>query len=228
MNDDELTIALREQRGRVSMTTPVEQIIGRGRAVRARRRVRAAAGLGAAGAAAFAVGVALPAGNPPASHPTASHPTASHPTASHPVTIPDVRLAAWTVTRQSGGFIKVTFREAADAARLQATLRADGVPASVTFTGRPNPACQTYTFSGSPSTPPGQPFGGPLSGLLNGFSFLHNPKSAYNSPYALVVNPSKLPSGTGIQIFTSGTPGAAGNFQLTVGLVHTSPQCTGS
>jgi hypothetical protein len=119
-------------------------------------------------------------------------------------------------------------RDAADAAGLQATLRADGVPASVTFTGRPNPACQTYTFNGSLSTPPGKPFGGPLSGLLNGFSFLHNPKSAYNSPYALVIIPSKLPSGAGVQIFTSGTPAAADNLRLTVDLVHTSPQCTGS
>jgi hypothetical protein len=198
--------------------------------VRARRRVsRTAAGVGAAGAAAaFTVGVALPASNPTVIYPTGSHPTASHPTGSHPVSIPGVRLAAWTVTRQAGGIIKVTFREAADAAGLQATLRADGVPASVSFTGQPNPACQTYTFSSSPSTAPGQPFGGPVSGLLNGYSFLHNPKSAYESSYALVINPAKLPSGAGVQIFTSGTPGGADNFQLAVGLVHTSPQCTGS
>jgi hypothetical protein len=223
MNDHELTVALREQRGRVSMTMPVEQIISRGRAVRARRRVSgAAATLGVAGAAAFAVSIAVPAG-----HPAAGRPTAGQPPASRPVSIPDVRLAAWTVTRESGGTIKVTFREAADAAGLQATLRADGVPASVSFTGQPNPACQTYTFSGSAPTAPGQPFGGPISGLLGGYSFLHNPKSAYSSPYALVIDPSKLPSGAGVQISTSGTPGGADNFQLTVGLVHASPQCTG-
>jgi hypothetical protein len=153
---------------------------------------------------------------------------AGHQVGSHPVSLTDVRLAAWTVTRQGEGTIKVTFREAAGAAGLQATLRADGVPASVTFTGQPNPACQTCTFNGSPSTPSGQPFGGPLSGLLNGFSFLHNPKSAYNSPYALIISPSKLPSGAAVQIFTSGTPGAADHFQLNLDLVHVSPQCTGS
>jgi hypothetical protein len=224
MNDDELITVLREQRGRVPMTIPVEQIISRGRAVRTRRRVPQAAGaLGAAAAAAFAVGVILPAG-----HPAAGHPAAGHPVGSHPVSLPDVRLAAWTVTREGGGAIKVTFRDAADPAGLQATLRADGVPASVTFTGQPNPACQTYTFNGSSPTRLGQPFGGPLSGLLNGFSFVHNPKSAYTSPYALIINPSKLPSGAGVQIFTAGTQGAADTFQLTVGLVHTSPQCTGS
>jgi hypothetical protein len=39
MNDDELLTALREQRTKVSMTVPVEQVISRGRAVRARRRI---------------------------------------------------------------------------------------------------------------------------------------------------------------------------------------------
>ena len=39
MNDDELITTLREQRDKVPMNTPVEQIISRGRAVRARRRV---------------------------------------------------------------------------------------------------------------------------------------------------------------------------------------------
>jgi hypothetical protein len=37
MNDDELITVLREQRGKVVMTIPVEQIISRGRTVRARR-----------------------------------------------------------------------------------------------------------------------------------------------------------------------------------------------
>jgi hypothetical protein len=231
MNDHELTVALREQRGRVSMTMPVEQIISRGRAVRARRRVSgAAATLGAAGVAgvaAFTVGGAVPAAHPAGSYPTGSGPAASRPAASSPVSIPDVRLAAWTVTRGSGGTIKVTFREAADAATLQATLRADGVPVSVDFTGQPNPACHAYALSGSTPTPPGKPFGGQVTGLLGGYSFLHNPKSAYTSPYALTINPSKLPSGAGVQIFTSGTPGGADNFQLTVRLVHASASCTG-
>ena len=62
MNDDELITILREQRDKVPMNTPVEQIISRGRAVRARRRVPAVAGaLGAAAAVAFAVSAALPA-----------------------------------------------------------------------------------------------------------------------------------------------------------------------
>ena len=53
-------------------------------------------------------------------------------------------------------------------------------------------------------------------------------KDAFTTPYALVINPSALPSGVGLEIWTSGTPGAADNFQLQVLLVRASPQCTGS
>jgi hypothetical protein len=219
MNDDELIMALREQRGTVTMTTPVEQIISRGRAVRARRRVPGvAATLGAAAVAAVAVSVALPAG----------HLAASHPGASHPASGPAVQLAAWTVTRQADGSVQVTFREATDPAGLQRTLRADGVSVSVTFTGHQNPACRPYPVSGSQAEPSlGQPFGGPMGSVLPR-DFIHNPKLAYTTPYALVINPSALPSGAGLQIWTSGTPGAADNFQLNVNLVQASPQCTGS
>jgi hypothetical protein len=219
MNDDELITTLREQCGTVTMTTPVEQIISRGRTVRARRRVPGvAAALGAAAAAAVAVSVALPAG----------HPAGGHPAASHPVSGPAVQLAAWTVTRQADGSIRVTFREATDPAGLQRTLRADGVPASVTFTGHQNTACQPYHLSGSLAEPsPGQPFGGPMGSVVPR-DFIHNPKQSYTTPYALVIDPSALPSGAGLQIWTSGTPGAADNCQLNVGLVQASAQCTGS
>ena len=107
-------------------------------------------------------------------------------------------------------------------------LRADGVPASVTFTGHQNPACQPYPSSGSQAQPsPGHPFGGPMAGVVPR-DFLNNPKQAYTTPHALVIDPSALPSGAGLQIWTSGTPGVAGNFQLNLSLVQASPQCTGS
>ncbi len=59
-------------------------------------------------------------------------------------------LAAWTVARQADGTISVTIRELADAAGLQRTLRADGVPVSVTFSGQPNPSCPAEPASGQP------------------------------------------------------------------------------
>jgi hypothetical protein len=220
MNDDPTLTALRhrltevrDSLGDVHMTIPASEIFARDRRRRARHWLAAAGG--AAAAAAVAVSVALP----------ASHPAASHPAASHPASGPSVvQLAAWTVTRQADGSIKVTFREATDAAGLQRTLRADGVPASVTFTGHQNPACQPYS---SPASQAFWPYG-PRTGPLDWSRFINQPKDAYTTPYALVIDPSALPSGVGLQIWTSGTPGAADNFLLGVSLVKASPQCTGS
>ncbi|HTZ93755.1 MAG TPA: hypothetical protein VMB74_15290 [Streptosporangiaceae bacterium] len=220
MIDDELITVLLEQRGKVVMTTPVEQIINRGHAVRNRHRVHGV--VAAAGAAAAAVVVTVSVALP-ASRPAGSHPAASHLPAGHPANLPSARLTAWTVTRLAGGSIRVTFREAADAAGLQRTLRADGVPVSVTFTGQQNPACQPYSAGTSQAF---WPFG-PSTGPLGGARFIANPKDAYTTPYALVIDPSALPSGAGLQISTSGTPGPTDSFQLDVSLVQASAQCTG-
>ena len=196
MNDNELITALREQRDKVSMDTPVEQIISRGRAMRARRRVpRVAGALGAAAAAAFAVSVALP--------------------ASHPAGEPAAQLASWTVVRQADGSIQVTVRELRDPAGLQRMLRADGVPASVTFTGQQNPACQGY------------PGGGNQSQRRHLLSSVAGPAGGRD---AMVIHPSALPSGAGLQIYTlfHNYPGPRGSFQVAVGLVQASPECTSS
>ncbi len=196
MNDNELITALREQRGKIPMNTPVEQIIRRGRAVRARRRVPGAAGaLGVAAAAAFAVSVALP--------------------ASHPASEARAQLAAWTVARQGDGSIQVTIRQLRDPAGLQRTLRADGVPASVTFTGQQNPACQGY------------PGGGSQSQRRQLLGSVASPAAGRD---VMVIHPSALPSGGGLQIYplVQNYPGPHGSFQVAVGLVQASPQCTGS
>ena len=68
MTDDDLITLVREQRGSVQMTTPVEQIIGRGRALRARRRIPglAAGALAVAAVAALAVTALLPPATRPA------------------------------------------------------------------------------------------------------------------------------------------------------------------
>ena len=226
MNDDELITVLQEQRGTVLMTVPVEQVISRGRAVRARRRVPGVAvALGAAAAAAVAVSVSLP----------ASHPAAGRPAASRPASGPGVQLAAWTVTRQADGGIQVSFfGELRDPAKLQRTLRADGVPVSVTFIGQQDLACQPYTSSGSPLWP-----FGPRTGPLDPSRFIQNPKDAYNTQDALVIYPSALPSGAGLQIAVmrgiplgpSGPwpdPKGSGHPVVEVFLVKASPQCTGS
>jgi hypothetical protein len=220
MNDTQLADAVKsglteacDSLSTVHLAIPAREIMARADRARRHRRQGVLAGAGGLAAAAVAVSMALP----------ASHPAASHPAASHPASSPGVQLTAWTVTRQADGSIQVTFREATDAAALQRTLRADGVPVSVTFTGQQNRACQPYSSGGS------QAFGpfGPTTGPLGGPSFVHNPMDAYSTPDALIILPSALPSGAGLQIWTSGTPGAADDFQVNVSLVKASPECTG-
>lgn len=130
MTDEQLIAAMRESFTGVGSTTPVEQIVSRSRAVRARRRIPAVSGaVAVVAAAAIALPALLPAQR-------SGHPASA-------------RLAAWTVARQPGGNIYVTIRELRDPAGLQSTLRADGVPASVRFfpvRGRPNP-CRGYDGS---------------------------------------------------------------------------------
>jgi hypothetical protein len=186
MNDNELIAVVREQRNKVHMTTPVEQIINRGYTVRARRRIPGLAGvLAVVAAAAFAV-IALP---------------ASHP-ASHQ---PGVQLAAWTVVKQADGTVSVTIRELRDPAGLQSRLRADGVPASVNFSGHRNLSCQRYTAG---------------IALINR---VFTVQSAGGFP-VMVIHPSALPSGAGVEI----NPPAQPAIRVAIGLVYASPQCTGS
>jgi hypothetical protein len=124
MNDDELITLVREQRTTVPMTTPVQEIIRRGRGVRARRRVP-----GLAAVLAVTAGIAVAVTALASGHPAPGQSRA--------------QLAAWTVTRQADGEVFVSIRELRDPAGLQATLRADGVLA-VVYTSRsgPPPGCQ--------------------------------------------------------------------------------------
>ena len=185
MTDEELITMVREQRTSVPMTTPVEQIINRGRAVRTRRRIPGIAGaLAGAAAAALAVAALLPAGHQPG----------------RPL---PAQLDAWTVVRHADGTVVVTVRQLHDPAGLQRTLRADGVPASVTFFGHEPRACRNY----------------PLDAAL-----LHRVFGGNGPP--LVIHPSSLPDGTGVQLNPAHHPPGA-PIALAAGLVYASPRCTG-
>ena len=120
-------------------------------------------------------------------------------------------------------------------AGLQSTLRADGLPANVTFSGTqgPSASCQPYATSQHV-----------LSTVFQ--------VNASDGSANLAINPSALPSGTGVGIFDE--PGAGGpipspspgtptqhpgslveipvplagtNGPLAVGLVYATPQCAG-
>jgi hypothetical protein len=215
MNDEDLITLVRESFTDLHATTPVQQIVRRGHAVRTRRRIPVLAGaLVLVAGAALAVTTLLPGG---------------HQSAPRPSTLPSSQLAAWTVTRQADGTIRVAIRELRDPAELQRQLRADGVPASVTLAGQENPACRPYPASPAlrqrvlsisfdviplphqgppPSTSPPQP----------------------NLVLVFHINPRALPAGTGVQIATSFTPVRPGLAQASLrsDLIYASQQCTRS
>jgi hypothetical protein len=198
MNDNELITAVRESVTDVHATTPVEQILSRGRAVRARRRIPGlAAGLAAAACAAVAVAALLPAGHP-----------ASH--------RPRVQLAAWTVVTKPGGIIQITIRELRDPAGLQAALRADGVPASISFGNGQQTPCRPY------------PGGGFMTSTNQALFNSVFPPSA-GSGTAVSIRPSALPSGTGVLLaFLQRSQPGVPLMALEAAVVRASQQCTGS
>jgi hypothetical protein len=216
---DSLTTAKDSLAG-VHMNTPPDAIARNGRARRRWHRLT-----GFTGAMAVMAGTALAATALAPSGPTASQP-------GHPGT---AQLAAWTVAKQANGDIEVTIRQLTDPSGLQTTLRADGVPASVTSLGQQDLSCRLY----------------PMTQAL--FKSIYQAQNAAGSGNTiLVIHPSALPSGAGVQIGAAtglqvGDPGlhqadgnqtihqpvhqtaARGhNVALRVGLVYASQQCTGS
>jgi hypothetical protein len=111
MNDDELITLMKAPFADVHMTMPTDQVIRHGRRLRGHRRLYGLTGTVALAAGAItAVALLVPGG--------------------HPAT---AQLAAWTVTRDPDGGVTVTVNQMKDPAGLQAILRADGIPARVTF-----------------------------------------------------------------------------------------------
>jgi hypothetical protein len=190
---DSLTTA-RDSLTEVHMTTPLDTIVRHGRARRRRHRLT-----GLAGAAIVAVGAVLA---------VTALPSASHQ--------PRVQLAAWTVTQQPGGIIHVTLRELHDPTGLQATLRAEGVPASVSFGNGQQTACLPYPGGGFLTS--GNP------------TLINSVFPPYSGPgTAVSIRPSALPSGAGVLLafLQRSQPGVA-FIAIEVGVVQASQQCTGS
>jgi len=142
---------------------------------------------------------------------------------SHPA---HAQLADWTVLKQADGTVLVKIREFRDPAGLQSRLRADGVPASVTF----NPAnlvgkgpWAIVHFKGNPC----QEYSGGEGRAQNVVTG--------GSPFTvgMFVHPSAIPPGAGVQFVVSRnvgyySPQRSGPMDLFEWLVQPSPQCTGS
>jgi hypothetical protein len=230
MSDTDVLSAARDSLSGMPVASPpdVETIMARGRARRYRRRLIP----GTTGTLAVAAGAALAVTTlAPASH--QATPQARRQPAAH--------LAAWTVTKLAGGDISVTIRQLKDPAGLQSALRADGVPASVTFAGQLNPACRPYPggtipWPPHPTTPllrqvfP-KPYGilPPSRQPSRGWSQASGhgappPASPAPGQTVIVIAPSALPGHAGVQIAT--THGA--RWIGPVRVIYASPQCTGS
>lgn len=188
MNDNELITAVRQSFTGVHSATPLEQIVTRSRRLRARRRIP---GIAAALAAAAGVAVAV---------------TALLPASHHPSSPPGIQLAAWTVIKQADGTVSVTIRELSDPAGLQRKLRAEGIPANVTFSGQMPRACQRYP-----------------AGIAQ-ITRIFTERQVGGFP-VMVIHPAALPPGAGVAI---NPPASQPIVRVAFGLVHASPQCTGS
>jgi hypothetical protein len=223
MNDNELITLVKESVEDVHMTVPEEQIMSRGRALRARRQipVLAVALAGAAGAVLAATALV------PASHQ------------------PDIRLAAWTVAKQANGDIDLTINQLRNPAGLQTALRADGLPVNVTFSGYSASApCHLYPTSrdvleavvnvdgtvgpgiAEVINPSALPSGAGLAIFV--VAHPHNPYVGPAIPPSVSVPPS-LPRGTALgEGMFGGNPSAHNPaFGLLISPVDTSQQCTG-
>jgi len=208
MNDTDLSTLLRDAVLDTHMTVPESDITRRAGTLRARRRVAAGGAASAGIAAAALVVVALTA---PAAPPVTSQNTMS-------------QLTAWTVAEHPNGVIDVTIRELKDPAGLQARLRADGVPASVTFSKDTSPACHDY-YPGHPM--PKAPVN--MSSLDNGVFT----DTQVTGDVAVAIHPDRLPGDAGLQfaVYPAGTQRSHGvtvhTFAYEFGLVDRSPACTG-
>jgi hypothetical protein len=190
---------VRDSLGEAHPSIPAGEIIARARSRRVRRRLIP----GMTGVLALAAGAAVAV--------TALLP-ASHPASRRP----GFQLTAWTVVNQPDGDVKVAIHELRDPAGLQRKLRADGVPAAVTFLDQHNPACRPWPGAGVTGTH--TPAGNTLFSKV--FPAQPGPPSR-----VIVIRPSALPSGGGVQLEAGfGRPSTS----IGAGLVRASPECTGS
>jgi hypothetical protein len=115
------------------------------------------------------------------------------------------QLAAWTVSKQANGDINVTVNLLKDPSGLQATLRADGLPVEVNFSLTMGGACPRFP------TPQRE---------MQAITQFHS--------HRFTIDPSALPSGTGLAIFDQRVKASdPATYLVGTGLVHASQECTG-
>lgn len=201
MNDDEMTVVIRDSLAEVRMSTPVADVLRRGERFRVRRRrTRSGALIALAALGAVVAGLVLA---------NAPHHTGAK--------TGKIDLAAFTVTRRSADSVSVTIRQLTDLSGLQAALRADGIPARVTNSINVPTGCTEWQggrYSTAAVTMANR------TGLpdRNGIEFSIQPSAI---PKGAVLSLGLLPTGA-----PAGSPGPAG--PMSVGLLTNSSTCPGS
>jgi hypothetical protein len=144
VNDDEVITAVRQQRDKVHSHTPVDQIISRGRTVRARRRIPGAVtGLAAVAAAGTALALGL----------TGVHGAAPARSTG------TIRTTAFTLVKHANGTATLTINPNVllEPGTLENDLRRDGIPVMVTSgrfcSSHPSPAGFRQVVTGQRSSP---------------------------------------------------------------------------
>jgi hypothetical protein len=151
------------------------------------------------------------------------------------------RLAAWTVTKQPAGNVMVTLHEVRHPARLQQTLRADGIPARV-FANREKvensldvPGCHVYPLGGPNGAPGGTPetlwqrvFYGPHTNVRSDTFWVYPSAIPHGRGVVIVIHygPAKLSND--YRNYPVGTDLGYGVNSYSLYLVNATPRCTGS
>jgi hypothetical protein len=197
MDEQDVFTSVKERFAGVHMTTPLDTVARRGRALRSRRL-----GTGLAGGAAAASGVALAVTSlmPGTTAVTSGVASVNGPRTAIKGSDGAVKatLAAWTVTKRSDGAVAVMVRDLRDPAGLQRALRADGVPARVTYPQAHVPAsCHFYDLASASAT----------SALRS--RVITEPKFTLNlNKFAnFIVHPSAIPHGAGVLVTGAAMPG---------------------
>lgn len=136
--------------------------------------------------------------------------------------------AAWAVQRNPSGTIKVTMKEARDAAGLQAALRKDGIDAYIRYVpwvSKPSGPVTAY-----PAEECGPATSYPIvPGKVVEAVFPFPAGGAPNQGYAVTINPDAIPPGDAILIqvtWTLGRPDLGIDVEDTVLADHRPPVCT--
>jgi hypothetical protein len=151
------------------------------------------------------------------------------------------RLAAWTVAKQPDGSVMITLHAVRHPARLQQTLRADGIPAKVSVNRQKVensldvPGCHVYPLGPPDGAPGGTPearwqkvFYGPHTNVRSDTFWVYPSAIPPERGVVIVIHygPDKLSND--FRNYPVGTDLGYGVDSYSLYLVNATPKCTGS